>query len=132
MTKTERLFILVDDDPLNNLLSKLALQKTLGDVKIKDFITPELALEYIETEFAHNQLEEKTTLFIDINMPTQTGWEFLDRLHSLSESIKNQLNVYMLSSSVNPADSQRASTYPLVITILEKPLNKRIIAKMFN
>jgi len=132
MTKTAKRFILVDDDPLNNFLSKLAIQKTLGNVEVNDFSIPELALEYIETEFKDNQMEEKTTLFLDINMPTLTGWEFLDKLDTFIESIKNQLTIYILSSTVNPSDYERATTNPLVIDIIEKPLNKTVLIKIFG
>lgn len=123
-------FLIIDDDPFSNALSKIVLRKLLGEVEIKDFVSPELALEYIITDYTNTNLEEKTTLFLDINMPTMTGWEFLDTFQTFTESVKNQFNIYMLSSSIDPADIERARLNPLVIDFIEKPLNKFILTKM--
>ena len=132
MTNSAKRFLLVDDDPLTNLLSEMVLKKSLGEVEVKKFVVPETALEYIEAEFESKQLEEKTILFLDINMPTLTGWEFLDKYNAFKEPIKNQLNIYILSSSIDPADIQRAKLNPLVIDFIEKPLNNAILTKIFN
>lgn len=125
-------FILVDDDPLTNLLAKKILEKNLGEVEVRDFLIPELALEYIETEFENKVLEGKTTLFLDINMPSLTGWEFLDKFEKFTDAIKNQFNIYMLSSSVDPTDMQRAKQNPLVIDFIEKPINKASLLERFG
>jgi len=129
---TAKQIILVDDDAINNFLSKMVIQKNLVNVEVRDFLVPELALSYIETEFENKAFESKTTLFLDINMPTLTGWEFLDILETFSESIKTHFDIYILSSSINPNDIQRAKLNPLVIDIIEKPLNKEIVAKLFG
>lgn len=124
-------FMIVDDDPLNNILSKMVLVKLFGDIVVNDFLIPEVALEYIETEYEHQLFEDKTTLFLDINMPTLTGWEFLEKFEAFSERIKDQFNIYILSSSIDSADIHRANLHPLVIDFIEKPLNKVTLTKMF-
>ncbi len=132
MTSRAKRFILVDDDPFSNLLAKVVLKKSLGEVEVRDFASPELALEYIESEFETKQSEGRTTLFLDINMPTLTGWEFIDKFETFTESIKNQFNINMLSSSVDPADIQRAKLNPLVIDFIEKPINKAFLIETFG
>lgn len=132
MTNLAKRFILVDDDPFSNLLAKMVLKKSLGEVEVKDFTIPELALEYIQTEYEAKQSEEQTTLFLDINMPSLTGWEFIDKFETFTESIKAQFKIYMLSSSVDPADIQRAKLNPLVIDFIEKPINKSFLIKTFG
>lgn len=132
MTNLAKRFILVDDDPFSNLLARMVLKKSLGEVEVKDFAIPELALEYIHTEFEANHSEERTTLFLDINMPTLTGWEFIEKFETFTESIKAQFNIYMLSSSVDPADIQRVKLNPLVIDFIEKPINKAFLIKTFG
>ncbi len=132
MTNRAKRFILVDDDLFSNLLTKIVLKKSLGEVEVKDFTIPELALEYISTEFETNDSEERATLFLDINMPTLTGWEFLDKFETFTEPIKHQFNIYMLSSSIDPIDIQRAKLNPLVIDFIEKPINKSFLIKTFG
>jgi CheY-like chemotaxis protein len=125
-------FLIVDNDPINNSICKMVLKQSLGDVEVKDFIHPELALEYIEAEYEAKQFDDRTTLFLDINMPILTGWEFLMEFNLFGSQIKNQFDIYMLSSSVDPDDIQRAKSNPLVIDIAEKPLKKPFLEKLFG
>ncbi|UPQ77996.1 response regulator [Flavobacterium azooxidireducens] len=132
MAKLAKQFIIVDDDHFSNLLSKIVLGKLFEEVEVKDFLVPELALDYIKAEFEYHQSAEKTTLFLDINMPTLSGWEFLNMFDKLSEAVKNNFQIYMLSSSIDPADIQRAKQNPLVIDFIEKPLNKAVLMQLFG
>ena len=120
-------FLIVDDDPQNNSLSRMAIRKVLGNVPVKDFEVPETGLEYIGKDFETGSSDEKTVLLLDINMPTMTGWEFLEEFDKLNENIKMQFQIYMLSSSVDPSDIERATSNPLVTDFIEKPLNKRCV-----
>lgn len=132
MTNLNKLFILVDDDPLSNLLLKKVIEKNLEGAEVKDFNIPEIALEYIETDLEHNPFEKKITLFLDINMPTLTGWEFLEKFETFKAPIKNQFNIYILSSSIDPVDIEYAQLNPLVIDFIEKPINKDFLIKTFS
>lgn len=125
-------FLIVDDDPQNNIISKMALKKSLGDVEITDFIIPEKGLEYIENTFTQMHNGNKTTLFLDLNMPSMTGWEFLEKFTSFAESVKNQFDIYILSSSINPQDIERAKRNPDVIDFIEKPLSKAALMRIFS
>ena len=125
-----RQFVIVDDDPQNNSLSKIAIRKSLGDVVVKDFEIPESGLEFIEKEFQNENDGRKTILLLDINMPTMTGWEFLESFDNFTEEIKDQFRIYMLSSSVDPSDIERARSNPLVTDFIEKPLNKEILERI--
>ena len=132
MTNLNKLFILVDDDPLSNLLLKKVIEKNLEGAEVKDFNIPEIALEYIETDLEHSPFEKKITLFLDINMPTLTGWEFLEKFETFKKPIKNQFNIYILSSSIDPVDIEYAQLNPLVIDFIEKPINKDFLIKTFS
>ena len=125
-------FLIVDDDPQNNSLSRMAIRKVLGNVPVKDFEVPETGLEYIGKDFETGSSDEKTVLLLDINMPTMTGCEFLEEFDKLNENINMQFQIYMLSSSVDPSDIERATSNPLVTDFIEKPLNKEDLEKMFG
>jgi len=125
-------FILVDDDPLSNMLSGITLKKYFADIEVKDFVNPEVALQYIETEFVNKPLEDKITLFLDINMSALTGWEFLERFKNFPELIQKQFDIYILSSSVTSSDIKLAKNNPLVIEFIEKPLKLITISRLFG
>lgn len=132
MTQIKKRFLLVDDDRLNNYLTKMILKKSFEGVHVNDFTIPEDGLEFMKSEPSHNPPDGKTTLFLDINMPTISGWEYLEAFELFDASIKEQYDVYILSSSVDPKDINRAKENPLVIDFIEKPLNKATLLNMFG
>jgi response regulator RpfG family c-di-GMP phosphodiesterase len=132
MTQIIKRFLLVDDNPLSNLLAKRTLKNVPGEICVNDFISPEDGLEFIESEPCHNPPDGKTTLFLDLNMPTMTAWEFLEKFETFDASIKEQYTIYILSSSVDPRDINRAKSNPLVLDFIEKPLNKATLLKLFG
>src|SRR3982751_6711155 len=129
MTGTQRQFLIVDDDPQNNFLSRMALRKSLGEVQVTDFIVPEEGLEYIRN---HSHADGKTILLLDINMPGMSGWEFLEKFKTLEENIKNQYEIYILSSSVDLRDIEKARENSLVVDFIEKPLGPNRLLEMFG
>lgn len=134
MAQITKRFLLVDDDTLNNSLTKMILKKSFEEVHINDFTDPEDGLEFMKSQSSHNPplADGKTTLFLDINMPTISGWEFLEKFELFDSSIKEQYDIYILSSSIDPKDINRAKKNPLVIDFLEKPLKKSTLLKMFG
>ena len=132
MTRITKRFILVEDDELSNFISIRALESLLGTIHIDDFTIPEDGLEFIKSGSSHATHDGKITLFLDINMPTLSGWEFLDEFDLFDQSIKDQYNIYILSSSVNIDDINRAKMNPLVVDFIEKPLNKAAVDKLFG
>ncbi len=134
MAQIKKRFLLVDDDPLNNSLTKMILKKSFDAVHINIFTDPEDGLEFMKSEPIHNppEADGKTTLFLDINMPTLSGWEYLEAFELFDASIKEQYDIYILSSSVDPKDIKRAKKNPLVIDFIEKPLKKATLLKMFG
>lgn len=132
MTQITKRFLLVDDDPLNNYLTKMILKKSFEPVQVIDFTIPEDGLEFMKSGPSHIPPDEKTTLFLDINMPTLSGWEFLEAFEHFDASIKEKYTIYILSSSVNISDLNLAKANPLVVDFIEKPLNKAKLVKIFG
>jgi CheY-like chemotaxis protein len=132
MTQLTKRFLLVDDDPINNSLTKIILKKVLGEVHINDFTHPEDGLEFINSGASHHILDGKTTLFLDLNMPYLSGWDFLEEFDLFKASIKEQYNIYILSSSINLNDINLAKENTYVIDFIEKPLDSAKLIKIFG
>jgi len=62
-------------------------------------------------------------IFLDINMPQMSGFDFLDEYARFPEDIKKKCIIIMLSSSIHPEDKYRAMESPYVYKFLSKPLN---------
>ena len=123
-------YIVVDDDPWNNNICRFNIKKTLGNIDVTTFSMPEEGLAFIEHEFSKNP--QHTILFLDINMPIVNGWAFLDRFKDFSEDIKNHITIYMLSSSINNQDIERAKSNKYVKDFLSKPLMAHKIELVAN
>ncbi len=126
-------FIVIDDDPLNNTICRLTIKKALGVTDVKTFTDPLEGLAYVTNEYPETISNNRPTfLFLDINMPIMNGWEFLEQYDILSDSIKNSIKLYILSSSVDDRDIEKANADRNIVTYLAKPITKEIIIDLVN
>ena len=118
MTKS---VLLVDDEPANNLVHKLMISRLelAGEIVVMESALE--ALDYLEKE-------HPDVILLDINMPALSGWDFMDRFSSMS--VAGKTKVYMVSSSVNPEDRERAVQNDLIADFIEKPLKIEYLMQM--
>ncbi|MFD0975952.1 response regulator [Salinimicrobium gaetbulicola] len=110
-------YILVDDDVTNNLICEFTIKKFDEQAEIRVFTNPELALESLKGFSEGN----KPIMFLDLNMPTMTGWEFLEYFNTLDPKIKDKFSVYILTSALDNGDMKHFD-YPFLKGFLSKPL----------
>lgn len=130
--KKYKRYLIVDDDKANNMLCKMILKKTFEEAEVISYDSPCEALNYINSQYLISDDNLKTVIFLDINMPDITGWEFLDIFKDFNENIRNFFTIYMLSSSVDYKDKNLAKENPLVEGYIEKPLTREKIKNIFN
>ncbi|MDN3202548.1 response regulator [Algoriphagus sediminis] len=108
--------LLVDDDPINNLINQRLISKVeLGEMT-HEFLAGMSALEFLQKL----DPSEKSLILLDINMPVMNGWEFLD---NYLDRFSNRNDIILiLSSSIDFLDRIKAQEYSIVSGFLEKPL----------
>ncbi len=121
--------LLIDDDAGNNTVSRIFLKRVVIETEIVAFTDPEAGLAYIASEYAVNPVN--TILLLDINMPVLSGWEVLRQFEKLPESIQKYFTVYILTSSINMEDKQRAAAHPRVSAYIEKPMSIGLLKAIF-
>jgi CheY-like chemotaxis protein len=135
MNKIDR-FMIIDDDPMNNMFCKHIIRDVMPAVETIDFLQPDKGLEYITSGYAAPDISCNTLLLLDINMPVMSGWEFLGLYDQLTDHIKKQFTVYILSSSVDPRDRSTALENKNIRGYLTKPLHasmlRNIIAEVMQ
>ncbi|KYG82257.1 response regulator [Roseivirga echinicomitans] len=122
-------FITIDDDPVNNLLSKIIISKVIDGAVVSEFNFAQDALDFISNQA---ELPAKTTLLLDINMPEMSGWEFLDAFATFSQEVKDKFEIYMLSSSVDDTDINKSKAHTDVTGYISKPLTMGKLDVLFN
>jgi len=125
---TIRNYILVDDDPFNNIISTMEIEGALGEVNVTIFENPEEALTFIQEEYVKTLAP--AILFLDINMPSLSGWQFLENYDTFSEEIKKELVIYILSSSIDPRDTEKAKANKYIMGYIPKPLESNMICSI--
>ena len=124
-------FLVVDDDRSNNLICKCCLKRYSAETEIIAFLEPEVALQYIRDNYSDAHPQTPTVIFLDINMPVLTGWDFLKIFSDLPPSLKDQFSIFMLTSSIDERDHKKAELDPLVKGFIKKPLSTQSIIEIF-
>jgi PAS domain S-box-containing protein len=116
--------MLVDDDPIINAISQRFIGKLRPRAKVAHFLNPEVALDSL-LSLAPSHLPD--LIMLDLQMPEMSGWDFLEHM----AHAKLPVQVYMLTSSKNPLDQERAKRYDMVQGFIAKPLNEEKLKIIF-
>lgn len=130
MRKKQR-YMVVDDDATNNMICEFTIKRLDKEADIKMFLNPEEALASIKEEYSSAREVLPTVLFLDINMPNMTGWEFLDVFLQFDEWVKGQFTIYILSSSIEDF-TEKAEIYPFIQGFLSKPLKMTDVERVMK
>ncbi len=114
--------VLIDDDPISTFVTEKLIHKNI-----------KIPCQIFTFDNAHDALKniykiEPNYLFLDLNMPEMTGWDFLEEF---DPHYKNP-EIYILSSSVDERDISKAGEYRQVKKYLSKPLIKQYIKLIFG
>lgn len=115
--------LFIDDERINNIICQKVTKAIIPEADIKTFTDPEEGLRHIAAAYGDTGAR-KAVLFLDINMPSLSGWQVLDRFSTLSEEIKKKVTIYMLSSSINVSDKEKAAANRYVAGFITKPLSE--------
>ena len=125
-------FIVVDDDKTSNLICKMTLRKFLPLAEIIIFNNPQIALQYIYETYKNDKNSTPTTLFLDVNMPLFSGFDFLETFNNFPSDIQQQFKIYMLTASIDANDQDLAISKFSVEGFLSKPLSKNLIQNIYS
>ena len=123
-----RVVYFIDDDILFLKLAKYQCKNYLACTSGIFYLhIAQDALETIIQKIDARTTDEYLEIFLDINMPGMTGFEFVDKLEQLRPGKLDFVNIYLLSSSIDPFDLSKAEQKPIIKKFLQKPLKSEYL-----
>lgn len=121
MAKLINKLVFVDDDKIQHMINRKNLLRIKPDIELFFFENPYSALEWLKSN-------EADLLILDVNMPEMQGWDFLVEL----QNIGNDIEVKMLTSSMDPMDVVISKKYSQVSGFLVKPLHTEVLTEILG
>lgn len=134
ITKNNKLdcVLLIDDDEATNFFHKIILEEEGIDVYIQSVRSASEGLDFLLCRGDYADCPQPGIIFLDLNMPGMSGWDFLEEYNELSKDIHDRAVVSILTTSANPDDRDRAATIPTVKEFIHKPLTAETFWKVAN
>jgi CheY-like chemotaxis protein len=118
MKKKLNTIVLLDDNEATNFIHKKFIDRAECANHVYDFQSGINLLEYLADE--SNPLPE--IIFVDINMPIMSSWEFLENYKDIQRPGIQDIVIILLSTSLSPTDTEKAESIELIKDIQIKPL----------
>jgi CheY-like chemotaxis protein len=116
--------LLIDDNYIDNFVTRKVLESS--------HFAEQIIVRQSPTE-AISSLSEGTikpdVIFLDIRMPTMSGFEFLQEYDTLLID-KSRIKIFMLSSSLNPTDIKESMGNKYITHFIHKPLTVKALEEI--
>lgn len=120
-------FLLIDDSEIDSIITSKILQIAglpKPHIKIRNAFT---AIEYLKNDYktalSESAPQSSLIILLDIHMPEINGFDFLELFEEMPEEVKDNSKIFLLTSSIDPTDIERANNNAYVVRVLNKPLN---------
>jgi response regulator of citrate/malate metabolism len=121
--------ILIDDDPVTNVINMKMLKKYMPVGNISAYMTQEEVFSHMERLKPEKYPE---LMLIDIRMPKVDGFMLAFELISHFPHLTNHSKFYFLSSTLDPKEVELARNMPISKGFIRKPLSKELLETLFQ
>ncbi|MCL5129666.1 MULTISPECIES: response regulator [unclassified Algibacter] len=112
---------IIDDDDIYKFTVVKTLELLEFEKNIKVFADGEEALEFL-VENLNKDNELPDVIFLDINMPIMDGYQFMEEYVKIKSKLGKKTVIYMVSSSVDPVDIEKAKRISDISDYIIKPI----------
>jgi CheY-like chemotaxis protein len=118
---------IVDDDPIFVFSTKKLMELNDFAEEIVVYSNGQEALDELVCRI-DNGNEMPDVIFLDLNIPVLDGWDFLDEFTKIPS--QKEMIIYIVTSSIDPADVNRAKGYKNVNNYVVKPITTKDLGKI--
>lgn len=119
-------FFLIDDSAFDLFIyEKLLIKSGITD-SVKTFNSARDALKHL---VSHAEILPASIILLDLQMPDMNGFEFIDEFDHLPAMLQDKIRIFMLSSTIDTRDIDKAKASQHIIDLLPKPLEIATLKK---
>ena len=124
----------IDDDSVTQILNRIHLNTNKFCNTIIEAYNGVEAIDFFKKLDSGKISMESfpEVIFLDLNMPVMDGWDFFETFKREFAHLEVKTKIFILSSSINPADVERAKNEKSIVAFLAKPLNADNLKKVIN
>lgn len=111
---------LIDDDFVIRLMVEKMMRRIDNSLVFFPCENGRIGLEKLNDHLAD---EAESIILLDLNMPVLDGWGFLEAMQANKWSTSPNITLYILSSSTDKGDLERAGQFACVKSFYHKPLS---------
>ncbi len=113
----------VDDDEIFQFTMNLSLTSISSVGKVRIFDDGLEAIDFM-LDNINEQQELPDIIFLDINMPVMDGFQFMEEYIKIKPKVGKKITIYMVSSSVDPVDIEKAKLISDISDYIIKPIKQ--------
>ena len=120
--------LVVEDSREDRFFLRRGLRAAFDKLDVIEFAYVEEAIAYLRSP----ERPSLSLILVDINMPRLNGFEFADAFAKLYPELRGDALFYIVSSSIDPDDLDRARSHPVVTGFLKKPIGREALARIWR
>lgn len=124
-------FLMIDDNPIEHLIIQKMFDKSHLFPDAVHSLDARVSMNLFENYYSDTEILPDV-IFLDLNMPCYSGWDFLYDFERLYKQIKKTIDIYIISSSVDPSDKMLADKYDFVKTCISKPVKAETLLDLHS
>lgn len=122
---------IIDDDNIYRFTTQKYIEMLELAERIITFADGEEAIEFFRSNIS-NGSSLPDLILLDINMPIMDGWDFMEEYMLLLPNMPKEIKLYMVSSSIDERDKNRAGRMDAIIEYIVKPLTEERLIAIFE